>query len=234
MIIKQRDSLRMRKLELEILRKFNLPPDKAFLVEQEWKSLHSGEKGENDAAYYIDYCFGDSKNYAVIHDLRLEHRGKVAQIDHLLIGRMLDMYVLETKAYGEKLEIKDDWSFVARYSHKSFAVPSPVEQNKRHIQLLQKILQDKDVLPKRMGVTIPAQYFHCVLLSPKTELLRPKGLDTNCVQHADKFSAWHEQRVDQFGVGDVLMSMGKIVSEDTLRSLAQSLCNLYCKSDQLS
>ena len=32
----------------------------------------------------------------VLHDLRLEHGNQVAQIDHLLINRWMECYVLET------------------------------------------------------------------------------------------------------------------------------------------
>ncbi|NTV47823.1 MAG: NERD domain-containing protein, partial [Chlorobiales bacterium] len=42
----------------------------------------------------------NSKNWAVIHDLRLEHENQVAQIDHLMINRSFDFYVLESKNYA--------------------------------------------------------------------------------------------------------------------------------------
>lgn len=40
--------------------------------------------GEKVALFVLSYK--DSQNWAVIHDLRIEHRGRVAQIDHLLIN----------------------------------------------------------------------------------------------------------------------------------------------------
>ena len=50
-------------------------------MEREMKTIRAGVSGEKDSAYYIDFYFRNSKNWAVIHDLRLEHRGQVVQID---------------------------------------------------------------------------------------------------------------------------------------------------------
>ncbi|PKN12574.1 MAG: hypothetical protein CVU69_05935 [Deltaproteobacteria bacterium HGW-Deltaproteobacteria-4] len=52
-----------------------------------------------NSAYYLDFNYKDSQNWAANHDLRIEHRGRVAQIDHLLINRLLDIFVLESKNY---------------------------------------------------------------------------------------------------------------------------------------
>ncbi len=223
MIVKRQDSLRSRKLELEILRSLDLPVDKAYLVEQEWKSLLRGEKGEKDAAYYIDFDFKDSVNYAVIHDLRLEYDDRVAQIDHLLIGRLLDIYVLETKSYGEKLEIKEDGSFVAHYGKKRFSVPSPIEQNRRHIALLKKLVYDKGLAPTRLGFSLPVEFISCVIVDPKTELIRPKKLDTSNIMHADRFVSWHQKRVETLSSANLLAKAGKVVSEQGLRQFAKRL-----------
>jgi hypothetical protein len=51
----------------------------------------AGLKGEKEAAYHIDFHLKDTKNWAVIHDLRLEFNGRVAQIDHLLLNRFADI-----------------------------------------------------------------------------------------------------------------------------------------------
>jgi hypothetical protein len=44
----------------------------------------------------------------VIHDHRIEHRGRVAQIDHLLINRFLDIFVLESKNYDYGVKISEE------------------------------------------------------------------------------------------------------------------------------
>ena len=94
MIIKKMDSKQEEIAELTALLKGKLIPYQWFLIERELKTMKSGLYGEKDSAYYIDFYFANSRNWAVIHDLRLEHKGQVGQIDHLLINRFFDMYVL--------------------------------------------------------------------------------------------------------------------------------------------
>ena len=97
MIIKKKDSRQSDIDELFSLLDLDLPREKKSLIRKELNFLKSGERGEKDSAYYIDFDFGSSKNWAVIHDLRLEFEDKSAQIDHLLINRLFDFYVLESK-----------------------------------------------------------------------------------------------------------------------------------------
>lgn len=49
----------------------------------------AGLRGETESAYFIDFHYAASPNWAVIHDLRVEHNGRTAQIDHLLINRWM-------------------------------------------------------------------------------------------------------------------------------------------------
>ena len=87
MIIKRTDSKQKEIQELLSLLKKDITPNQRFFIERELKSMRNGVQGEKDSAYYIDFYFGSSKNWAVIHDLRIEHEGQAAQIDHILINR---------------------------------------------------------------------------------------------------------------------------------------------------
>jgi hypothetical protein len=69
---------------------------KDWLRENIW-AHRMGSQGEKDAAHYLDSHFRDSKNNAVIHDLRIEVDGQVAQIDHLIISRFLDFIYSKRK-----------------------------------------------------------------------------------------------------------------------------------------
>jgi hypothetical protein len=93
MIIKRMDSKKEEIAELTALLKERVTRYQRFLIERELKAIRSGVAGEKDSAYYIDFYFRNSKNWAVTHDLRLEHNDQVAQIDHLLINRFFDIYV---------------------------------------------------------------------------------------------------------------------------------------------
>jgi len=62
-------------------------------VEREILNIKAGARGEEEAAYEMKVHWGESKNWMIIHDLRIEHGGLVAQIDHLLINRFMEMWV---------------------------------------------------------------------------------------------------------------------------------------------
>jgi len=149
MLIKKRDSKQAEIKELTTLLSEPLPENKKFLIERELRCIQSGDQGEKDAAYFIDFHFASSKNWAVIHDLRLEHQGRVAQIDHLLINRFFNIYVLESKNYAYGVKVTDTGEFLVYYKTRYFSIESPIEQNKRHLIILEQSFKQYDVMPKR-------------------------------------------------------------------------------------
>src|SRR5690606_15808502 len=110
---------------------------------------------------------------AVIHDLRLEINGRVAQIDHLLIGRMLEVYVLETKTFSTGITINEHGEFSLPYEGKEIGIPSPIEQNNRHIRVLEDAFKEIGH-PTRLGIPMPPSFRSVVLVSPKATIKRPK------------------------------------------------------------
>jgi hypothetical protein len=61
--------------------------------------MPAGIKGENKAVYELNFNFENSKNSILLHDIRLEVNGRVAQIDHRLITRALVRFIFETKHF---------------------------------------------------------------------------------------------------------------------------------------
>ena len=112
MILKSKDSRQSDIQELNRLLNLKPTAKQRFLIERELKCLMSGERNEQNSAYYLDFSYKDSKNWAVIHDLRIEHRGRVAQIDHLIINRFLDVFVLESKNYYYGVKITEEGEFL--------------------------------------------------------------------------------------------------------------------------
>ena len=105
MLLKEKDPSDQAIQELEaIARQPSLPKDTLTKVEKELKTLKAGNRGEWDSAYHINFYYREKPNWAVIHDLRIEYGGNVAQIDHLMINRLLDFYVLESKSYAYGLK----------------------------------------------------------------------------------------------------------------------------------
>ncbi|MGD9579199.1 MAG: nuclease-related domain-containing protein, partial [Syntrophorhabdus sp.] len=173
MIIKEMDSKSGEKEQLRELLKGQLSEKQRFLVVRQLRNIEAGERGEKDSAYFVDFYFGKSKNWAVIHDLRIEHNGQVAQIDHLVMNRFMDIYVLETKNFHYGLKITPEGEFLVHDGKKYFAIESPIEQNERHIFLLSKAIDHYNIMPTRLGVVIPPRFVSYVLVSPTSRIIRP-------------------------------------------------------------
>jgi predicted RNA binding protein with dsRBD fold (UPF0201 family) len=60
-----------------------ISPEKKQLIDKELRNLRTGIATEKQAAYELDFYFGKSEKAIILHDLRLEIEGRVAQIDHL-------------------------------------------------------------------------------------------------------------------------------------------------------
>ncbi len=229
MIIKKMDSKQIEILELENLLKSKLTPYQRFAIEKELRAVRSGVSGEKDSAYYIDFYFADSKNWAVIHDLRLEHRGQVAQIDHLLINRFFDMYVLESKNFSHKLRITPEGEFQAEYRKGWIGIPSPIEQNKRHIHLLDLFLKQHDILPKRVGITIRPRFKNLILVSPKSVIRRPlkRKFDTGSIIKADTLRTRIDRELEKWNPLENFATLSKICSFSTVEKTSRRLARFH-------
>lgn len=197
-------------------------------IEAELRNLRSGIKGEKDAAYYIDFDLAGTKNWVVIHDLRLEIAGRVAQIDHLLINRVLQIYVLESKSFHAGLKITEDGEFL-RWNEwkKTFeGMPSPIAQNERHIAVLKDALKEI-TLPSRLGLRLEPACDSYVLVSSKTRIDRPKAIDTSHVVKADVFVKTIQNRLDDENAAKVLLAMTKVVSQETLEDIGRQIASLH-------
>jgi hypothetical protein len=229
MLIKKRDS---KKAEIEELTKLltePLPKHKKFLIERELQCIKSGDQGETDAAYFINFHFAPSKNWAVIHDLRIEHRGRVAQIDHLLINRYFEVYVLESKNFSYGVKITETGEFLVNFGNKYVSIESPIEQNKRHLIVLEQIFKQYDVMPKRLGITMLPTFRSYIMVSPTSRVIRPskKIFDTSMVIKADTLRTQIDKNYDNMGPISVLAAASKMVSSEILKGVAQRIAAVH-------
>jgi hypothetical protein len=202
-------------------------------VETELKIVRSGLKGEKTSAYFIDFNFGDSKNWAVLHDLRIEHDGKVAQVDHLLINRLMEVYVLESKNYANGIKITEDGEFLVLFHGKTKAIESPIEQNKRHIYVLKKFFKSIEVhFPKRLGITMQPSLYNYVIVSPGSKVIRPpkKRFDSSSVIKSDALYTLTQENVD----GLSPLAIGKIIGQDNLLYLARQIAKYHKPNESIN
>jgi hypothetical protein len=199
--------------------------DTRQLIEREIRNIRAGMKGEAESAYELDFNF-KNRNWMVIHDLRIEHDGRVAQIDHLLINRWLSVYVCESKRFGEGVAINDQGEFSAFFGHRPYGIPSPIEQNNRHILVLKSLLQaDVVPVPRRLGFKITPDLEGYVLVSKAARISRPKtaipGMEN--VVKTDQFVSQLSRAIDQSGP----LAMARVISQDTLEDFGRQLAALH-------
>ncbi len=229
MILKERDSRERDIIELKRLLAYDLTPKQRFLIEREIASIKKGESGEDDSAYYINFYYGDSKRWVVIHDLRIELNGKVAQIDHILINRLFDIYVLESKNYRYGIRITGTGEFEVYYRGHYIGIPSPLEQNKRHIVLLAELIKRHRLMPTRLSIPISPNFLNYVLMSPSSVIKRPpkRQFDSSNVIKADTLNTVIEQRVDGIGVLDAVSSLAKMVPFSDIKEFGRRLVRFH-------
>lgn len=222
MIVKLSDSKQAQLDELKQLLAFDcLSTNQRELISKEIYNLKQGVLGEQNSEYEINFYLKDSKNWAVIHDLRIEHNGRVAQIDHLLINRFLDVFVIETKNFSADLQINEQGEFTAWYNKKPIGIPSPLAQNDKHIEVL-KALSKTLPLPTRLGVTLMPSFTSVVMVSNKQRITRPKNFDTKSIIKAEKILEWvTKTNTDNASLGRIFGSLAKMVSGETVMEIAE-------------
>ena len=227
MLIKQADDQTVQLETLERLAKGKGP--KARQAAEELRRRKAGVKGERESAYLIGFEYEHSPNWAVIHDLRLEHDGRVAQIDHVLINRWMDVYVLETKHVHAGIKITEEGEFLRwnEYRRTFEGMASPLEQNERHIQVLKDVMTGIE-LPTRLGMRIPPAFQSFVLIAPDARIDRPRKFDTSRVIKADqlKKAIWRDIDNENLLIGAVRFAT-KIVSSETVEFVARQLAALH-------
>lgn len=227
MIIKQADD---KQTDLTTLQLLLTHPEADIAtkkrIEREIRNLQAGIRGEAEAAYEMKVHWGESKNWMILNDLRVEHNDIVAQIDHLIINRWLDIWVCESKNFSEGIAINEHGEFSAFFGSKPYGVPSPIEQNNKHILILQRLFDSGVVkLPTRLGFTIKPALKSLVLVSKGARISRPKNKvdGLSCIVKNDQLFKLIDKAVDDSGP----IMMAKIIGQDTLEEVAREIAKQH-------
>jgi len=219
MLFKDIDSKKEEINQLKNLLKQSTNPKQQNLIKSDLTKIENGYKAEKDNAYYLDFGFKDSPRNIILHDIRIEHEGKVAQIDHIIINRF-GIEVLESKSFTGELTIKGDGSLNVAYGKKIQTFPNPIEQNNRHAQILSDLIKANMELAsnhKLFGMPISST----VLINPKTTVMNdtlPKGFD-----RADSFTTHWDESVNKMSTLDVFKTLGGIMKLDRVKEIANFL-----------
>jgi hypothetical protein len=196
-------------------------------IEREILNIKAGVRGEEEAAYEIKVHWGESKNWMIIHDLRIEHGGLVAQIDHLLINRFMEMWVCESKHFSEGIAINEHGEFSAFWGSRPYGVPSPIEQNNKHLLILKRFLDSGAIaLPTRMGFTLKPTLKSLVLVSKGARISRPKakidGLET--IIKNDQLFKTIDKAIDD---NNNPLNIAKLIGQETLKDLGEKIAQRH-------
>ena len=136
----------------------------------------------------------------VIHDLRIECEGRVAQIDHLIVTKFLDIWVCESNSFAEGVAINERGGFTAFYDGQAVGVPSPLEQNRKHVMVLESLFKTGVVkLPTRLGMSIAPSIKSVVLVPNRARVTRPKadieGIDS--IVKNDQFMSYLQKKLEK-------------------------------------
>ncbi len=99
----------------------------------------AGQQAEHQMAHYLRRAFRDDPKVVVLNDLRIEDRGEIAQIDHLVI-HTYGMIIVESKSVTTKVAVnpQGEWARVFGGTKKGMA--SPILQAKRQGEILKNVL----------------------------------------------------------------------------------------------
>lgn len=225
MIIKNADD---KSAVISVLERYladpRIPEDIKRKIERERNNVSADAKNERDSAYFIDFRFGGGLNLMVRHDLRVEEAARTAQIDHLLINRFLEFYVLESKSFGNGIAINELGEFTTWNGNRPVGTASPIEQNRRHIAVLDDLLRALP-MPKRLGFRLAPTLKSFVLVSNDANIKRPlkSKFNTEEVIKAESFASLVDSEIDGRGTAVMLSGVAKMVASETIETIARLL-----------
>ena len=219
MLFKDIDSKKEEINQLKNLLNLSKNPKQQALIKADLARVENGYKAEKENAYYLDFGFKDSPRNIILHDIRIEHEGKVAQIDHIIINRA-GIEVLESKSFTGTLNIREDGSLDVEYGNKIQTFPNPIEQNNRHAKILSDFITTNMKLPKNvklLGLSIEST----VLINPQSTIKNntlPKGFE-----RADSFVTHRDEALDTMGVITVFKKVGSMITLEKGKEIAEFL-----------
>ena len=137
-----------------------------LIIDQEIKMLHSGIYGEDSIAFELK---NSHLPVIVLRDLQLVYAGLSAQIDFLVLTPKVGI-VIECKNMIGNIEVNANGDFIRTFTfgkrYKKEGIYSPITQNRRHLELLRKIMVERqgNILSRIFSDMHFDQYFHPIVV----------------------------------------------------------------------
>lgn len=194
------------------------------LINADLKRVESGYQAEKENAYYLDFVFEKSKNVLLLHDIRLEHNGRVAQFDHILISRF-GIELLETKSAKGTMTINSDGSLTLKNNKYVNTYPNPLEQSKRHALVLKEFIDSHELLSKRVDIFGGIEISSKVLIHPKTNITNKKLPDG--FERGDSFVSNRNKELENVSFFKAITLISKAYNIDKAKEIAQLLIDAH-------
>lgn len=113
----------------------------------------AGIKQEHDVAFYLRRAYKNSEQVMVLNDLRIEHDGESAQIDHLIVYTY-GFIVVESKSIRGEVNVNEYGEWTRSYKGQWSGMPSPIKQAELQLKLLKQYLcaNTEKVIGKFLGI----------------------------------------------------------------------------------
>jgi hypothetical protein len=225
---KEADDVRPSIEALEgLLRRFDLNPNQRERIVQELKNIQAGAKAERQAAREIELHFGRSPHWATLHDLRFEIGGYPAQIDHLLINRLAEIWVCESKHFNEGAVINEHGEWRRSWQGTLGGMPSPLEQAHRQALLLSRVFEEGVIpAPRRLGVVRWKPHIRSlVLVSDNAWIERPQ-IKASWLNEVIKSEHLRTSLYDAYDQMSSIRMVG-LIGTGALATLGRQLANLH-------
>jgi hypothetical protein len=202
-------------------------------VELMLRLVKAGAKAERDAEYEIEFYTRNRTDVATIHGLRIEITGRTAAIDHIIMNRRLQIWLCESKSVSEAIHINEHGERSRSYRGERQEMPSPIEQNKHHVDVIEDVLVGLLNRSTSAGQQLRPRISTLVVISKRGRIFRPPagsqvdGLDTviKCDLLMSKI-----KRANDESIAQPVVSMDEVVTSETLKGLADKLVSLHMPS----
>ncbi len=113
----------------------------------------AGDRAERQMAHYLDRYFAEHQRIHVLHDVRIEHGGDRAQIDHLVVHRF-GIAIVESKSISTQVRINAQHEWERLWNGRWRGMPDPLLQAERQGLLIKRLLTSRtaDLLDKVLGL----------------------------------------------------------------------------------
>ena len=113
----------------------------------------AGRRAERQMAHYLDRHFREHTKLHVLHDVRIEHDGEVAQMDHVVVHGF-GFAIVESKSVSTSVRINAAGEWERRWDGAWRGMPDPVLQGERQGLVLKRLLVSRqdELLDRVLGL----------------------------------------------------------------------------------